>query len=48
MQCSFDGVEIGFDRCEDEVEFTVVTYDIRSNKLKANDNFAPRAYAIAA
>ena len=36
------------DRCENEVEFTVVTDDIRSNKLNANDNFAPSGYALAA
>lgn len=31
-----------------EVEATVVTYDIRSNKTTANTNAAPEALALAA
>jgi len=36
------------DRCESEVEFTVVTYVIRSKTTNANDNFAPSEFALAA
>jgi len=33
---------------EVEVEFTVVTYVIRSKTTNANDNFAPSGFALAA
>ena len=35
------------DRCEDEVEFTVVTYVIRSKLIVANSNYAPRELMVA-
>ena len=43
----FDGAEIRIDQCEDRVEFTVLTYLIRSKLIDANSNYAP-AMAIAA
>jgi len=36
------------DRCEDEVEFTVLAYVIQPKLLNANENFAPKGYALAA
>ena len=38
---------IRIDQCEDRVEFTVLTYLIRSKLIDANSNYAP-AMAIAA
>ena len=45
--CYFDGAEIGSTGVKVKVEFTVLTYVIRSNFLNANANRAP-AMAIAA
>ena len=42
------GLTFRIDRCEDRVEFTVLTYVIRSNKLTANTNAAPKDLALAA
>jgi hypothetical protein len=36
------------DRCESEVELTVVTYVIRSNFITANTNAAPAMAKLAA
>jgi len=47
-QCTFDGADIRIDRCEDEVEFTVLAYVIQPKLLDANDNFAPSEFALAA
>ena len=46
-KCSYDGVEIRIDRCESEVELTVLAYVIQPKFIIANDNYAPEM-ALAA